>query len=123
MLAASPLEVGSSMEYPNHVFSDEAIVQHLEGGTVRRILARSDKLMVCELSFPKGAEGAPHTHVHEQATYVISGRFEFVIDGESVIVEKGDTLYFKSGVLHGNKCLEEGVIIDFFTPQREDFLA
>ena len=46
------------------------------------------------------------------------GRIEF-----RAPVRAGDTLYKKGGVLHGCRCIERGVLLDTFTPQRTDFLA
>jgi quercetin dioxygenase-like cupin family protein len=37
-------------------------------------------------------------------------------------VAKGDTLCKQNGIIHGCVCLEKGVLIDFFTPMREDFV-
>ena len=39
------------------------------------------------------------------------------------MVRKGDTLYKLPNVEHGCVCLEEGVLLDFFTPMREDFVT
>ena len=38
------------------------------------------------------------------------------------VVRKGDTLLKTDGVEHGCVCLEEGVLIDVFSPYREDFV-
>ena len=37
-------------------------------------------------------------------------------------VEKGDTLLKTDNVEHGCVCLEEGILLDIFTPYREDFV-
>ena len=76
-----------------------------------------------ELHFEKGAVGAMHHHPHTQCSYVVSGAFEFTINGEKKVVRKGDTLYKLPNVEHGCVCLEEGVLLDFFTPMREDFVT
>lgn len=73
-------------------------------------------------TFKKGAIGSMHNHPHTQITYVASGKFEFTIDGEVHTVSKGDTLLKQDGVMHGCTCLEDGVLIDIFTPMRKDFL-
>ncbi len=91
-------------------------------GVRRKVLAHGGNLMVCELHFEKGAVGRPHTHIHEQCSYVISGRFEFEIGGRRMILSPGDSTYKESGVLHGAVCLEEGVLLDIFTPERKEFL-
>jgi len=72
--------------------------------------------------FEKDSVGALHSHPHTQITYVAEGVFEFEIDGEKKVVRKGDTLLKQDGVIHGAICLEKGVLIDFFTPMREDFV-
>ena len=89
---------------------------------VRRVLAYCDDVMCVENTFKKGAIGSMHNHPHTQITYVASGKFEFTIDGEVHTVSKGDTLLKQDGVMHGCTCLEDGVLIDIFTPMRKDFL-
>lgn len=88
----------------------------------RKILAHDGEMMMVEVTFDKGGVGAEHVHPHEQITYVAKGRFEFHIDGEKSIVAQGDSLYMRPNVPHGTVALEDGVLIDIFTPQREDFL-
>ena len=91
-------------------------------GTTRKIMARGGGLMSVEVRFEEGAVGAVHTHPHEQISYVAEGRFEYTIDGEAVIIEQGDSCYVAPNLPHGVKALTAGVLIDVFTPQREDFL-
>ena len=91
-------------------------------GVTRRILAYTDGLMCVENTFEKGAVGAVHSHPHTQITYVVSGAFAFTIDGETRTVRAGDTMLKEDGVPHGCTCLEAGVLLDIFTPMREDFV-
>lgn len=91
-------------------------------GVTRRILAYTDGVMCVENTFERGAIGAMHSHPHTQITYIVSGRFEFTIDGERRTVGPGDTLLKENGVVHGCTCLEAGKLLDVFTPMREDFL-
>ncbi len=78
--------------------------------------------MCVENTFEKGAVGALHSHPHTQITYVVSGVFEFEIDGEKKVVRAGDTMLKTDGVEHGCVCLEDGVLLDIFSPMREDFV-
>lgn len=91
-------------------------------GAQRRLLCTSKDLMMVEFRFEKGGEGLPHNHVHTQTTYVKSGRFEFTIDGVTKILEPGDGTSIDSNLVHSCVCLEEGVLIDAFTPRRDDFM-
>lgn len=102
--------------------SKDAKFEDLGNGIKRAILASEGSLMAVENHFEKGAIGALHSHPHEQLSYVLKGSFKFTIEDETHIVKTGDTLYKKPNVIHGCKCLEEGVLLDVFTPIREDFL-
>lgn len=110
------------MEIQNFFFIDEIESEKAGEGVTRKILAHNEDLMICEVSFQKGAIGAMHHHPHTQSTYVKSGVFEFTINGVKNIVKEGDTMYKEPNVEHGCICLEEGVLIDIFTPERKDFL-
>ena len=78
--------------------------------------------MCVENNFSKGAVGALHSHPHTQITYVVSGVFEFEIDGVKKTVRAGDTMLKKDGVVHGCVCLEAGKLLDIFNPYRKDFV-
>ena len=91
-------------------------------GVTRRVLAFTDSVMCVENRFEKGAVGSLHSHPHTQITYVVSGAFSFTIDGEKRTVRAGDTLLKEDGVPHGCVCLEAGVLLDVFSPMREDFV-
>lgn len=111
------------MEIKNVYKASEISLKPVSEGVERKILAHSENLMVCELHFKKGAIGALHSHFHEQSTYIISGKFEFDLGGRKVVVEAGDCLYKQPDLVHGCVCLEDGVLIDIFTPERKDFLS
>ncbi|MBK5201875.1 MAG: cupin domain-containing protein [Spirochaetaceae bacterium] len=78
--------------------------------------------MICEIEFEKGSIGVLHKHFHSQCSYIISGVFEFEIDGVKKIVKAGDSTYKQPEVLHGVVCIEKGKLLDVFTPMREDLL-
>ena len=91
-------------------------------GTSRKVLVHTEETMLVEVRFPAGGVGVAHSHVHRQLTYVQSGVFEFESEGLRQRVVAGDTLAFEPNQKHGVICLEAGVVLDFFTPAREDFL-
>ena len=100
----------------------ETLAQSGGEGVTRRILAYNDGLMCVENTFETGAVGALHSHPHTQITYIISGRFRFTVGDKTYEVKAGDTLLKKDGIIHGCVALEGGVMLDFFTPAREDFI-
>lgn len=91
-------------------------------GIHRQIMAYDGQLMMVKVKFDKGAIGAMHEHYHSQATYVVSGKFELTIGEEKKLIEAGDGYYVAPDVLHGCVCIEEGILIDTFSPMRADFL-
>ncbi|TCV94366.1 cupin domain-containing protein [Biostraticola tofi] len=105
------------------IYYKDTIEQDLGEGVSRRILAHGGTMMAVKVTFATGAVGPLHHHQHEQLTYVLSGKFEFTIDGITQVVSEGDTLYKAPNIVHGCVCLEAGVLLDTFTPQREDFLS
>ncbi len=94
----------------------------LGGGVQRKILGFDNQIMMVKVKFDQGAVGSDHAHFHTQSTYCASGKFEFMIDGEKSIVNAGDGVYIKPNLIHGALCLEAGILIDVFSPVREDFL-
>jgi quercetin dioxygenase-like cupin family protein len=94
------------------------------GEGIERQIVWGDRLMVCRLSFAPRVVTAVHTHPHEQITLVERGRVRFFIEGAAHDVSAGHVLVFPSGIEHGATMLDEPVVlIDIFTPVREDFLA
>lgn len=92
-------------------------------GMVRKIMAWDERLMMVKVQFEKGAVGTLHQHPHTQITHVESGIFEVEIAGEKKILTTGDAFYIPPNVVHGAICLEAGVLIDIFSPMREDFVS
>ena len=109
-------------------FSDKYILtgnmewEELGGGVSRKMLGYDNQIMMVQVKFEKGAVGSPHQHFHTQTTYCAHGKFEFEIDGVKQLVSAGDGVYIQPNLLHSAVCLEEGILIDVFSPVREDFL-
>jgi len=91
-------------------------------GVIRKVMAFCDGAMCVINKFEEGAVGAIHSHPHTQITYVTEGRFRFTVGDEEKEVGKGDSLCKQNEVKHGCVCLEKGILVDFFTPMREDFI-
>ena len=92
-------------------------------GVVRQIMGYDGQLMIVKVKFAKGAVGAQLKHYLSQATYVASGKFELNIGGEVKVLGAGDGYYVAPDQLHGCVCLEEGILIDTFSPHRADFIG
>lgn len=104
------------------VFYEKALAENVAEGVTRRVLAYCDNMMTVENAFETGAVGAIHSHPHTQITYVAEGEFEFTIGDVTKTVGKGDTLLKQDGIEHGCVCTKKGILLDIFTPMREDFV-
>lgn len=112
-----------SSESPAFVEAAKTLKEDMGGGIQRQILGYGAELMIVRVWFDKGAVGEVHSHRHTQSAYVESGKFEVQIDGEKRVLEAGDSFYVAPHVDHGAVCLEAGVLLDTFSPAREDFLG
>ena len=93
------------------------------GDGIERQMVWGDRVMVCRLRIAPRTVTPVHSHPHEQVTLVEQGPVEFTIDGQTRIVQTGDVLVFPSHIRHGATMLDqEVVLIDIFSPPREDFL-
>ena len=109
---------------------DLVVVKHQEGktsepeeGLKRRVLAYNEKLFLAEHEMVKGWVGTVHSHPHDQIVYVVHGHLKVTCQGKTFEIRTGDTFVVRGGVEHGASALEESLVIDVFTPWREDYIA
>ena len=91
-------------------------------GIRRKIMAWDEKLMMVKVEFEKGGVGTLHQHFHSQITHIEKGVFEVEIDGVKKLLSAGDGFYIPPNTMHGAVCMEAGVLIDVFSPMREEFI-
>jgi quercetin dioxygenase-like cupin family protein len=105
------------------VKNDELMPKVLDGLVSRKILGTGGSLMMVEITFKKGGVGAAHSHEgHEQVSYIVKGSFEVQVGDETKVLTAGDSFYAGFNVVHAVKALEDAIILDVFTPIRQEFL-
>ncbi|HRH46164.1 MAG TPA: cupin domain-containing protein [Pyrinomonadaceae bacterium] len=91
---------------------------------IERQMVIGKNIMICRFRFAPFLVTPEHTHPHEQMTLVVKGKVKFIIEGKPQIMSAGDVLHFPPHNRHGATMLDEEVIlIDIFSPIREDFLS
>ncbi len=100
---------------------EEAKQVEMLPGLVRRTLADGPEMMLCEFSFESGVEIPTHTHPHEQVGYVVRGEVRMTIGGQENLLGAGDSYYIPGNLPHSAYTLSPSLIIDCFTPPREDY--
>ena len=92
-------------------------------GMTRQILGFNDQIMMVKVWFEEGSQGYIHQHFHSQVTYIESGEFDVTVGTETRSLVAGDCFFMEPDVDHGAICRKAGVLIDVFSPVREDFLG
>ncbi len=114
-------EMSKTMNVENFFTEETTPWDEAGEGITRQFVGFNTQLMMVKVKFKKGAIGYVHDHFHSQVTYVASGKFKITIDGRSQILQTGDGFFVQPNLKHGAECLEEGILIDVFSPVREDF--
>ena len=109
----------ASKEY---LFGDDIEWEVINDKLKRQIMGFDDKIMLVKVDFKAGGIGPLHEHHHSQVTYVESGEFQMTIGEETKLLKGGDSFYIPPHVMHGCVCQKHGILIDVFSPMREDFL-
>ena len=104
-------------------FDNETPWEDLGNGVSRKICGYDDKIMLVKVKFEVGAIGPLHEHYRSQVTYVESGVFEASINGVKQVLKAGDSFYAQPHAIHGVSCIEAGILVDVFSPVREDFIG
>lgn len=91
-----------------------------------RYINHTDNLMLTVFDFfngPWAQPDPPHSHPHDQVTYVAEGEVRFFLDGVPTELKAGDTIAIPGGVLHTIQILTPHLrMVDSFTPLRQEFL-
>ena len=91
-------------------------------GVHLKTLVYGQKTLMTKVRLEQGAVIPPHQHPYEQTGYLVSGRMEFIIDGKYQLTEPGDSWSIPENIQHGATVLEETVVVEVFSPVREDYL-
>jgi quercetin dioxygenase-like cupin family protein len=85
-------------------------------------LVHGEKTLMGQFTLARGASIPAHSHPHEQTGFMVSGKLRFVVDGETMDVAAGDSWCLPGGSEHSAEALEDSVVIEIFSPVREDYL-
>lgn len=93
----------------------------------KRYLAYTENLMMVVIDFENGPVSEPdppHSHPHEQITYVVAGDVNFFLDGDPTHLVPGDMVTIPPNMEHTVQPLTEHVrLLDAFYPLRQDFIT
>jgi quercetin dioxygenase-like cupin family protein len=105
-----------------YIFENNIEWEVIQEGVRRKVLGFDDNLMMTLVEFKKYTRGHLHNHSHRQVSYIVNGSFEVQIDNETKLLKKGDSFFVPPSVKHGVVALEDALLVEVFSPSREDFL-
>jgi quercetin dioxygenase-like cupin family protein len=81
-----------------------------------------EKTLLSEFKLDKGSAVPLHRHAQEQTGFLVSGRILLVMAGDRHELEPGDSWAIPGGVEHGAEALEDSLLVEVFSPLREDYI-
>jgi quercetin dioxygenase-like cupin family protein len=74
-------------------------------------LVTGEQIEVGRLRFEKGTGAVEHAHPHEQVMYILEGKLEITLDGETAVMEAGGGFHAPPNVPHSVTALEDTIVI------------
>jgi quercetin dioxygenase-like cupin family protein len=96
---------------------------HMTPTVRRRATATGDKLYQMLVELQKGSHLPEHRHPHEQVVHVVSGRITLIVKGEPHELGPRQSFLLPGDVPHAVDVIEDSVVVDTFSPPREDLIA
>ena len=104
------------MDYTLNEMSAKEILPGFHGKFIH-----GDSITMAYWEIEPGSALPEHNHVHEQVLNMISGEFEFTMNGETRVLKAGDVVVIPSDVPHSGKAVSKCMIIDVFSPTRPEY--
>lgn len=91
-------------------------------GIQLKTLCHGEKTHMVQFLLQGGFDLPMHSHPHEQTGYLISGHMILTISGKPHDVHPGDSWCIPADTPHGAKIIADSVVVEVFSPVREDYL-
>jgi quercetin dioxygenase-like cupin family protein len=91
-----------------------------------RRLVTGERVMLAHAHLKRGCIVPMHRHVHEQFAYIVQGKVRFTLgeeSGETMTLTPGEVVHLPSDLPHAAEALEDSLVLDVFSPPREDWIA
>jgi quercetin dioxygenase-like cupin family protein len=88
-----------------------------------RTIAVGEKLFQMLVEFEAGASTASHSHPHEQVIHVLRGKLRLILEDGAIELSPGESYVLRSNVPHGAEAPVAALLLDSFSPPRDDLIA
>ena len=104
-----------------HYRWNDVPAEQMNNAILRRYVT-ADHVTVARFELKGGGRVPRHSHENEQISCVLSGALVFRIATEAITVRAGEVVHIPSWVEHEVDVLEDTVVIDVFSPVRQDWI-
>lgn len=87
-----------------------------------KTLVWGEKSSLSAFRMTKGTLPPRHSHPHEQIGYLVSGHIRLTVGDETLDAHPGDSWCVLGGVEHHVEVIEDSLVVEVFSPVREDLL-
>lgn len=90
-------------------------------GVTRKNLVWGERMLLTQIIMRSGSVVAAHDHPYEQMGYCITGAIELQVGSEKRVCRAGTAWSIPSGAEHAAVALENSVLVEAFSPPRDDY--
>jgi quercetin dioxygenase-like cupin family protein len=92
-------------------------------GIRRRTITSGPSMYQMVAKLDAGSRMPEHKHLQEQIVHILEGRMQLIVSGVPHELKGGESFYLASNVPHGVETIEDTMVLDTFSPPRDDYLA
>jgi quercetin dioxygenase-like cupin family protein len=92
-------------------------------GIRRRTVTYGTSMYQMIAKLDAGSRMPEHKHPQEQIVHILEGRMKLIVSGMPHELKGGESFYLASDVPHGVETIEDTMVLDTFSPPRDDYLA
>ena len=92
-------------------------------GIRRRTITWGTSMYQMIAKLDAGSRMPEHKHPQEQIVHILEGRMKLIVSGVPHELKGGESFYLASDVPHGVETVDDTMVLDTFSPPRDDYLA
>ncbi|MDR3629121.1 MAG: cupin domain-containing protein [Desulfocapsaceae bacterium] len=86
------------------------------------LLSHGPESMIAKMLYKKEDNVPFHKHPNKQSGYVISGKYRIVFGKNDQVIGPGDSYTLSRDVEYRIEIIDQGQVLDVFSPPRKDYL-
>ena len=90
--------------------------------SIARRFITGDTVTIGRFELKQGGKVPSHSHANEQVSIVLAGVLLFRIDGVETVVKAGEVMQIPGNAVHEVEVLEDTLVVDVFSPVRQDWI-